>query len=166
MFDIGWSELVVIGVVALIAIGPKELPGVLRSVGQWMTKIRSMASEFQGQFQEAMREAEMADLKKEVDTITGNINTAFDPLKNVDSNWSPDSSPSSDVTSTAADAASPPAEDVASTSGFVATPAETPEPSAPLVEPTIAEPGIAETTISEPPPSPAGDTPSAEAGKP
>ena len=64
MFDIGWSELLVIGVVALIAIGPKELPGVLRTVGQWMGKIRRMASEFQGQFHEAMREAEMADLKK------------------------------------------------------------------------------------------------------
>ena len=55
MFDIGWSELVVIAVVALIAIGPKELPGVLRMVGQWMGKARKMASEFQGQFQEAMR---------------------------------------------------------------------------------------------------------------
>ena len=64
MFDIGWSELVVIAVVALIAIGPKELPGVLRMVGQWMGKARRMAGEFQGQFQEAMREAEMADLKK------------------------------------------------------------------------------------------------------
>lgn len=69
MFDIGWSELVVIGVVALIAIGPKELPGVLRTVGQWMGKVRRMASEFQGQFNEAMREAEMADLKKSFDEI-------------------------------------------------------------------------------------------------
>jgi sec-independent protein translocase protein TatB len=69
MFDIGWSELVVIAVVALIAIGPKELPGVLRMVGQWMGKARKMASEFQGQFQEAMREAEMADLKKSFDEV-------------------------------------------------------------------------------------------------
>ena len=69
MFDIGWSELVVIAVVALIAIGPKELPGVLRMVGQWMGKARKMASEFQGQFQEAMREAEMADLKKTFDEV-------------------------------------------------------------------------------------------------
>jgi len=69
MFDIGWSELVVIAVVALIAIGPKELPGVLRMVGQWMGKARRMASEFQGQFQEAMREAEMADLKKSFDEV-------------------------------------------------------------------------------------------------
>ncbi len=69
MFDIGWSEIMVIAVVALIAIGPKELPGVLRMVGQWMGKARKMAAEFQGQFQEAMREAEMADLKKSFDEV-------------------------------------------------------------------------------------------------
>jgi sec-independent protein translocase protein TatB len=85
MFDIGWSELVVIAVVALIAIGPKELPAVLRAVGQYMGKIRRMASEFQGQFQEAMREAEMADLKKHVDEMTDAAKglTDFDPLADV-----------------------------------------------------------------------------------
>src|SRR5262245_24030920 len=79
MLDVGWSELLVIGIVALIFIGPKELPTVLRTVGQWMGKIRRMASEFQGQFQEAMREAEMEDLKKHVDSMTQN----FDPLESV-----------------------------------------------------------------------------------
>ncbi len=69
MFDIAWGEFVVIAVVALIVIGPKELPAVLRAIGQWTTKIRRMAAEFQGQFQEALREAEMADLKKEVDNL-------------------------------------------------------------------------------------------------
>ena len=85
MFDIGWSELVVIAVVALIVIGPKELPGVLRTVGHYMRKIRGMASEFQGQFQEAMREAEMADLKKHVDEMTDTAKgfTDFDPLASV-----------------------------------------------------------------------------------
>ena len=85
MFDIGWSELVVIAVVALIAIGPKELPAVLRTVGQYMRKIRSMASEFQGQFQDAMREAEMADIKKSVDEMTDVAKgfTDFDPLASV-----------------------------------------------------------------------------------
>jgi sec-independent protein translocase protein TatB len=85
MFDIGWSELLVIGAVALIAIGPKELPGVLRAVGHWMGKIRRMASEFQGQFQEAMREAELADVKKQFDdmtSVTGDL-TKFDPLADV-----------------------------------------------------------------------------------
>ena len=85
MFDIGWSELVLIGVVALIAIGPKELPGVLRMVGQWMGKARRMAAEFQGQFQEALREAEMADLKKQVDDMTSTATsfTNFDPIETV-----------------------------------------------------------------------------------
>ena len=85
MFDIGWSELVVIAVVALIAIGPKELPGVLRTVGTYMGKIRRMASEFQGQFQEAMREAEMADIKKQVDEMTDAAKglTDFDPMASV-----------------------------------------------------------------------------------
>jgi sec-independent protein translocase protein TatB len=69
MLGISWYEYLVIAVVALIVIGPKELPAVLRAVGQWVAKIQRMAAEFRGQFQEAMREAEMADLKKEVDNI-------------------------------------------------------------------------------------------------
>ncbi|HWV40453.1 Sec-independent protein translocase protein TatB [Pseudorhodoplanes sp.] len=82
MFDIGWSELLVIGVVALIAIGPKELPGVLRSVGQWMGKIRRMASEFQDQFREAMREAEVADLKRQFDEASAKATSTFtNPLE-------------------------------------------------------------------------------------
>lgn len=81
MFDVSWGKLVIIGVVALLVIGPKELPTVLRTVGQWMGKIRRMAAEFQGQFQDAMREAEMADLKKQFDDTTSDLQSAFDPTK-------------------------------------------------------------------------------------
>ena len=70
MFDISWTEFVLIGIVALIVIGPKELPGVLRTLGQYTRKVRGMAADFQNQFQEAMREAEMADLKKSVDELS------------------------------------------------------------------------------------------------
>ncbi len=86
MFDIGWGELVLIGIVALIAIGPKELPTVMRSVGHWMGKIRRMANEFQGQFQEALREAELSDLKKQADDIKTAVTdaTSFDPLADID----------------------------------------------------------------------------------
>ena len=82
MFDIGWGELVLIGIVALIAIGPKELPTVLRTLGQWMGKVRRMANEFQGQFQEALREAEFADLKKHADDISSSVAefSTIDPL--------------------------------------------------------------------------------------
>ena len=79
MFGLGWGEVVVIGIVALIAIGPKELPTVLLSLGQWMGKIRRMANEFQGQFQEALREAELTDLKKQAEDLTSNISN-FDPM--------------------------------------------------------------------------------------
>jgi len=82
MFDISWTEFLLIGVVALIVIGPKELPGVLRTLGQWTRKVRGMAADFQNQFQEAMREAEMVDLKKQVDDMAQDFKS-YDPLKGV-----------------------------------------------------------------------------------
>jgi sec-independent protein translocase protein TatB len=82
MFDISWTEFLLIGVVALVVIGPKELPAVMRTMGQWTRKVRGMATEFQNQFQEAMREAEMADLKKQVDDMASDIKD-IDPLKGV-----------------------------------------------------------------------------------
>ena len=90
MFELDWGKLVIIGIVALIAIGPKELPTVLRTLGQWVAKIRRMASEFQGQFQEALREAEMVDLKKQAEELHSAVTDAthFDPL--ADSNKSAD----------------------------------------------------------------------------
>ena len=80
MFDISWTEFLLIGVVALVFIGPKELPGVMRTLGQYTRKIRGMAADFQNQFQEAMREAEVADLKKQVDDMAHDIKS-YDPLK-------------------------------------------------------------------------------------
>ena len=82
MFDISWTEFLLIGIVALIVIGPKELPALMRSLGQWTRKIRSLAADFQNQFHEAMREAEMADLKKQVDDMASEIKS-YDPLKDV-----------------------------------------------------------------------------------
>jgi len=82
MFDIGGGELVVIGIVALVAIGPKELPTVLRTVGRYMGKIKRMSAEFQGQFQEALREAELADLTKHAEDLKSTVSdfTSFDPM--------------------------------------------------------------------------------------
>jgi sec-independent protein translocase protein TatB len=82
MFDISWTEFLLIGIVALIVIGPKELPAVMRSLGQWTRKIRSLAADFQNQFHEAMREAEMADLKKHADDIRSSVGDIanFNPM--------------------------------------------------------------------------------------
>lgn len=89
MFEIGWSELMLIGIVALIVIGPKELPSVLRTVGRTVTKLRRMAGEFQGQFQEALREADLADMRKEISDVTESARSTlatsemFDPLRSI-----------------------------------------------------------------------------------
>ncbi len=67
MFDIGWSEMVVIAFLTLIVIGPRELPRVMRSVGQWVRKAQSLAREFQRGLDDMAREADLEDAKKLVD---------------------------------------------------------------------------------------------------
>lgn len=66
MFDIGWSELVIIAVVALVVIGPKELPATLRTIGKMTARARKVAGEFRAQFDEAMREAELDDVRQTI----------------------------------------------------------------------------------------------------
>ena len=86
MFDLDISKMIIVGIVALAVIPPKDLPRVMRTVGQTIGKMRRMASEFQGQFMEAMREVEReADLdsvKKEFQAINdqAKIDTSFDPV--------------------------------------------------------------------------------------
>ncbi len=168
MFELDWGKLVVIGIVALIVIGPKELPAVLRMVGQWMGKMRRMAAEFQGQFQEAMREAEMAELKGHIDSINqaaSELNQfgTFDPIETArkEMEAAVDGKPaSSDLApaepASSACAAMAPTETAAvSSTGASAPPADVPvvlpepilpvpervEVAAPTREPTKMEPG-------------------------
>lgn len=68
MFD-SWGELLIIAVVALVVVGPKELPQLLRTLGQWVGKARRMAGDFQSQVNEAIREAELDDVRKSVDDL-------------------------------------------------------------------------------------------------
>lgn len=72
MFDLGWSELLVIAVVAIIFIGPRELVPMLRSFGRFAAKMKSMANEFQSQFNDALRDAELDQVKKQVESA-GNL---------------------------------------------------------------------------------------------
>ncbi len=67
MFDIGWSELLVVGVVALIVIGPRELPLLLRNIGQWVRRARQMAAEFQSGIEEMARETELKKIHEEIE---------------------------------------------------------------------------------------------------
>lgn len=73
-FDVGWSELLVIGLVALVVVGPKELPGLMRTIGSYIRKIKQTASAFQRQFEEAVEESELGKLKESVDDLSRDLN--------------------------------------------------------------------------------------------
>jgi sec-independent protein translocase protein TatB len=69
MFDIGWSEMLVIVIVLIVVVGPKDLPKVMRMAGRWAAKARNMAAEFQNSLQDMAREAELDDVQREIKSI-------------------------------------------------------------------------------------------------
>src|SRR3954447_11268611 len=83
MFDIGWSEIAVIVVVALIVIGPKDLPRVLKTVGIWVRKARMLTRDFQNSVDEMIREADMEDVRRQA-TELRNLNVAREVEKTID----------------------------------------------------------------------------------
>jgi sec-independent protein translocase protein TatB len=81
MFDFAWSELGLIGLVAVIALGPKELPQAMRALGRFTRQARKLAGEFQGHVNELIREAELDDVKKSVEQIsTTNVGAQIDKM--------------------------------------------------------------------------------------
>lgn len=152
MFDVGASELLVIGAVALIVIGPKDLPGLLRGLGEATTKIRRMAAEFRGQFDEAMREAELDQAKKaftDVADTASSVRSTFNPLETIRNELTSVkdgmAAPASTV-ATAAAATVLPAEAVAPAAAIELPPPDAPPPVS--LAPPAAEPA------SEPAPAP------------
>lgn len=83
MFGIDSPELLVIAVVALVVIGPKELPNMLRSWGKWMSQMRGMASEFRGHVDEMVRQSELDEVKKQLESAPGLDLQALDPTKEI-----------------------------------------------------------------------------------
>ena len=69
MFDLTSSKLLILGIVALLVVGPKDLPMLLRTIGKYMGMIRRQAAEFRSQFDEAMRESELDQIRKDVETL-------------------------------------------------------------------------------------------------
>jgi len=76
MFDIGWSELLIIGVITLLVVGPKDLPVFLRTVGRYFGAIKKQAAEFRTQFDEALRETELDQLRKDVVSMKTEVETS------------------------------------------------------------------------------------------
>jgi sec-independent protein translocase protein TatB len=74
MFEISWSELLILAIVTLIFVGPKELPVFLRTLGRYAGSIKRQANEFRSQFDAAMREAELEAVTKEFDSMQASVN--------------------------------------------------------------------------------------------
>ena len=83
MFGIDSSELMLIAIVALVVIGPKELPGLLRTWGRWMAQMRGMASEFRGHVDEMVRQSDLDEVKKQLTASSGLDLQSLDPTKEI-----------------------------------------------------------------------------------
>ncbi len=156
MLDIGWAELAVVGVIVLIVVGPKELPRVLRSAGQWAGKARRIAREFQNSLDDMVRESELDTVKKDIEKAT-----KFDVKKDIENAIDPKGDVKRAFEAPAADAGEAPAADAEETGPTVATSASptpsakvAPEPKLPEAAPAeeATEPEVAATDEEEPAP--------------
>jgi len=126
MFDIGWSELLVIGVVALLVVGPKELPALLRTIGRYVGIVKRQANEFRAQFDEAMRETELDQLRKAAAPLKTDAETSLRSAEQSVQSEFASAKSELDSISTAAEAEAKPGEPAA---------AAMPEPAAEAAEP-------------------------------
>lgn len=177
MFDIGWTELLLIGIVALIVIGPKDLPDMFRTLGRFTTKARGMAREFQRAMETAADEAGVKDVAKDLKTMTSAKNLGLDSVKDAASKfekWDPmkpaakSTTPKGPATQALADAneakraaAAKPAADPAP----AAAPAK-PAPAAPKTKPAATPKAKPAAAPAKPAPTPKAKPAAAKAAAP
>ncbi len=150
MFEIGWTEMLVIAIVMIVVVGPKDLPRMLRTMGRMTAKARSMAGDFQRQFNEALKEAELDDLKKSVDELKG-----LNPANEIRKQLNPFEKAAADIRSGFDSAMKPTPAEVAEAAAADATP----QPAEPLQTGATAMPGVAgPDAMPAPPVFPAAET--------
>lgn len=172
MFDLAWSEIALIAVVAVVVIGPKDLPDAIRSVAKGVQKLRRMASEFQSHADELVREAKLEDVRDQIRDIRsfdikstiernldqdGEIRRTFndDPLKDA---WKPTpaaDAPTSTTTGTTPAAAGEGASPAGGQIHGPESPAAAPEPTRPAGPPAFVPPSLAAETGRDTNPGPA-----------
>lgn len=147
MLEVGWSEILVIALILIIVVGPKDLPGMLRNFGKMATRVRSMANDFKGQFDQAMREAELEDVTKGINEVrklnpTNSLRDAINPLRQLGEGIKSDLQKASDFTPKASADTGTKVAELASDPAIDPEPAASPIPPAaamPMVSPAIAD---------------------------
>lgn len=148
MLEVGWSELLVIAIILIVVVGPKDLPAMMRTFGRVMGRVRTMANEFRSQFDEAMREAELDDVRKGLSEVnkynpTNTIRDAMNPIRQLGQDIKADLQRASTIpTATKADEGTPVAE----------------LSSDPMVDPEAAQPQVAKAEPAKVEPAPAAIT--------
>ncbi|TPM96267.1 Sec-independent protein translocase protein TatB [Mesorhizobium sp. B2-1-3A] len=142
MFEVGWTEMLVIAIVMIVVVGPKDLPNMLRTFGRTTAKLRAMAADFQKQFNDALKEAELDDVKKSVDELRG-----LSPVAEIKKQLNPFEQAAADVRAGVDAAMKPkPAADPS------APAASTPLPAEPLKNGATEMPGVSAAGAAAPTP--------------
>ena len=141
MLDVGWTEILVIAIVLIIVVGPKDLPQMLRTFGRMVSKMRGMASDFRQQFDEALREADLDDVRKTIGEAQklnplNTIRDAVNPLRQMGDEIKSDLQKATSLAPT-------PASDAAPAESVSSAPVE-------AVKPVSAEPVAAAPLKAEP----------------
>ena len=150
MFGIDSPELLVIAIVALVVIGPKELPGLLRSWGKWMAQMRGMAAEFRGHVDEMVRQSELDEVKKQLEGGPGLDLQALDPTKQIKQHIEEGMSEGEKAFNEAKSAFDNPLAEPESAPQIAAEPALEAPAESPVSEAAAGEPAASEPAASEP----------------
>ena len=168
MFGIDSSELLLIAIVALVVIGPKELPGLLRTWGKWMAQMRGMASEFRGHVDEMVRQSDLDEVKKQLTASSGLDLQSLDPTKEIRSHIEQGMAEGEKAIAEGKSVFDNPlAEPESAPQIAVETPAETPAETAPAVPetPPVVTAEAAPVPVPVPPEEPVQEKPAKAAAE-
>lgn len=167
MFEIGWTEILFIGLVAVLVLKPKDYPEMMRSIGSFIAKARQMAGEFQGQFNDALKDAKLDDVKKTIDEIRDLRNMG--PVQHVRDTFTKLADEATAIKTEVERTVSAPPESTASTPAAAPVPVDSaaampvieppPFPTAPPMDLVPPAPPAPPAADAAPPPAPATDTP-------
>jgi sec-independent protein translocase protein TatB len=179
MLEVGWSELLVIAIILIVVVGPKDLPAMMRTFGRVMGRVRTMANEFRSQFDEAMREADLEDVRKGLGEVNkynpaSSIRDAINPIRQLGQDIKSDLQKASNVTLKPAPDEGTPVAELSSDPVLDPEPAKSepttakpmPPVSAPAMPAAAAAPAVAPDVAAAPVAAPVAADATAPAAKP